>query len=254
MEITFLGTGTSMGVPVIACQCSVCQSSDPRDKRLRTAALIETNGKRIVIDIGPDFRQQMLKEGGREISGILLTHEHNDHVMGLDEVRAFNFFYKKDMHVYGQPRVLKNLKERFPYVFAENPYPGIPIVECIPIDKKTMFEIDGVSVIPIGVMHGRLPILGFRFNDLTYITDAKTIEADEFKKVKGTKILVLNALQKEAHHSHLTLEEALEMIEILKPERTYLLHISHRMGKHQEIQNILPPNVFLAYDGLKVNV
>jgi phosphoribosyl 1,2-cyclic phosphate phosphodiesterase len=250
---TFLGTGTSQGIPVIGCDCAVCTSQDVRDKRLRTAAMLTVNDKNYVIDTGPDFRQQMLCEKVQSLESVLFTHEHNDHIIGLDDVRPFNFKQQKDMPLYLSHRVGEQLKIRFSYAFAENPYPGSPRLQLIEIDKTNTFQLEDMTVQPIEVMHGKLPILGFRFDTLTYITDCKTIEYKEWKKIVGTSILVLNALHHTAHHSHLSLSEALAMIAELQPERAYLMHIAHRMGKHSEVQATLPENVFLAYDGLKIH-
>lgn len=254
IELTFLGTGTSQGVPVIACECDVCISLDPKDKRLRTSAMISYRGKNIVIDSGPDFRQQMLREKVMDIEAILYTHEHKDHVAGMDDVRAFNFKHKKDMPVYVDEAVENALKREFPYVFANLSYPGIPKVAIHRIDKNTKFERIGLQITPIEVMHYKLPVLGYRFGDICYITDANFIAEEEKEKIKGSKILVLNALQRETHISHFTLQEALDLIKELKPERAYLTHVSHRMGKHEELSKLLPDNVFFAYDGLKVKL
>lgn len=253
IELTFLGTGTSQGVPVIACECDVCLSSDTRDKRLRTSVMISYRGKNIVIDSGPDFRQQMLREKVLNIEAIVYTHEHKDHVAGMDDVRAFNFKHKKDMPVYVDEAVEKALVREFPYVFSDFKYPGVPKVELNRIDKSSSFDLIGLHIEAIEVMHYKLPVLGFRFGDLTYITDANYIAEEEKEKIKGSKILVLNALQLEKHISHFTLEEALSFIEEIKPEKAYLTHISHRMGTHEEASKLLPKNVFFAYDGLRVN-
>jgi phosphoribosyl 1,2-cyclic phosphate phosphodiesterase len=251
--LTFLGTGTSQGVPVIGCPCDVCSSSDDRDKRLRTAAMLTIEGKNYVIDTGPDFRQQMLRENVQSLEAVMFTHEHNDHIVGLDDVRPFNFKQNSDMPLYVTTQVKEALKQRFAYAFAPNPYPGSPRLALIDIDKNTIFQLDGMTVQPIEIMHGSLPILGFRFDTLTYITDCKKIEYKEWKKILGTRILVIDALHHKPHHSHLSLVETLEMIDQIQPEKAYLIHMSHRMGKHSEVQLTLPPNVFLAYDGLKIN-
>ncbi|MGB0984377.1 MAG: MBL fold metallo-hydrolase [Saprospiraceae bacterium] len=250
MKITLLGTGTSQGVPVIGCDCEACQSTDLRDKRLRTSAMIEVNGKTIVIDIGPDFRQQMIRAKVQKVDAILLTHEHSDHVIGLDDVRPFNFRYLMDMPVYGEQRVLDSLRERFAYIFASNPYPGVPRVTLNPISKNEPLELFGQSIVPIEVLHYKLPVLGFRFDKFTYITDIKTISEEEIEKVKGTEYLVVSALRREEHISHFTLEEALDFIKKIKPKQAYLTHLSHRMGKHEDLENELPENVSVAYDGL----
>lgn len=251
MKITFLGTGTSQGVPIIGCECEACLSTDKRDKRLRVSVMITlADGRNIVIDSGPDFRYQMLRENVKDVEAILITHEHNDHIMGLDDVRPINFLHRKDMPVYTQQRVIENLKVRFAYVFAENPYPGIPRINLLPIHKSEPFEIAGQRIIPVEVMHYKLPVLGFRFGDFTYLTDIKTISDEELEKVKGTKILVLGALQREPHISHLTIEEAIELAQKIQPEQTYFTHLSHRLGKHEDVIKTLPKNITLAFDGL----
>lgn len=252
MKITFLGTGTSQGVPVIGCDCEVCLSTDARDNRLRTSAMIEVDGKTIIIDAGPDFRQQLLRAKVSNVTAILMTHEHNDHIIGMDDVRPLNFKHKKHMPVYAEERVQKELKGRFAYVFAENPYPGSPRLILEDIDSQKVINVEGVEIIPIRAMHGQLPVFGFRFGDFTYLTDIKTISEEELDKVKGTKFLALDALHHSVHHSHLNLEEALGLIEIIKPEQAYLIHISHRMGLTEDVNKTLPNNVRLAYDGLEL--
>lgn len=255
MKITFLGTGTSQGIPIIGCDCAACLSKDKKDKRLRCSIMITLdNGKNIVIDTGPDFRYQMLRENVQDVEAIIMTHEHNDHMIGLDDVRPINFKHKKDMPVYALPRVIDNVKERFAYIFASNPYPGIPRINLLPIHKSQPFDIEGQHIIPIEVMHYKLPVLGFRFNDFTYLTDIKTITDEELEKVKGTKILVLGALQRKQHISHLTIEEAIELSQKVQPEMTYFTHMSHRLGKHEEVVKTFPDNITLAYDGLQLTL
>lgn len=254
MKLTFLGTGTSTGVPMIGCKCKTCTSSDPKDKRLRTSAHLEVEGVHLQMDVGPDFRQQMLRENINKIDGILITHEHNDHVIGLDEVRAFNFLQKKDMPVYATEQVQVNLKQRFDYIFSGKSYPGIPKVKLITITKTTPFFMEGIKIIPIEVMHGQLPILGFRVHDFTYITDIKTINEDELEKVMGTEVLVLSALHQDAHRTHQNLDEALALIEKIAPKHTYLTHISHRMGRYANIAPTLPSHITMAYDGLTIEI
>ncbi|HVS94334.1 MAG TPA: MBL fold metallo-hydrolase [Mucilaginibacter sp.] len=249
MKITFLGTGTSQGVPVIACNCEVCTSPDPRDKRLRSSILIEAEGKVIVIDSGPDFRYQMLRAGVKHLDAIVFTHEHKDHIAGMDDIRAFNYRQESAIDVYATTRVQEALKREFSYVFAEMRYPGIPEVNLQTIGL-TPFRIGDVPFTPIEVMHYKLPVLGFRINDFTYITDAKTISEHEKQKIKGTRILVINALQIEKHISHFTFVEAVAFAREIGAERTYFTHISHRLGRHQSILGLLPKNITLAYDGL----
>jgi len=254
MEICFLGTGTSQGVPVIACECEVCTSPQSKDKRLRTSVMLSYNNKNFVIDSGPDFRQQMLREKVSDVEAIVYTHEHKDHIAGMDDIRAFNFKHNKDMPLYVSTRVEAALKREFYYVFEMNKYPGIPEVKLVHISKEETFEIEEKQWIPIEVMHHKLPVLNFRIDDFAYITDANYISDIEFEKLKGVKVLVINALRREKHISHFTLEEALEIIKKLNVEKAYLTHISHQLGLHLEVEKELPPNVFLAYDGLKITV
>tara|TARA_B100001057_G_scaffold475226_1_gene541793 strand:- start:4410 stop:5174 length:765 start_codon:yes stop_codon:yes gene_type:complete len=254
MKLTFLGTGTSQGVPVIACDCCVCLSPDIRDKRLRSSVMITINNLNYLIDCGPDFRQQMLREKIQDIRAILFTHEHKDHIAGMDDVRAFNFKHQKDMDVYCDMNVQNALLREFPYVFSDNKYPGVPEVNIHQINSNKSFNIDGNLFTPIEVMHYKLPVLGFRINDLTYITDAKTISRKEIEKIKGTRILVVNALRIREHISHFNLKEALSFINEVKPEVAYLSHVSHLMGRSEDVEKILPDHVILAYDGLKVDI
>lgn len=253
MKLTFLGTGTSQGIPIIACKCPVCLSTDKKDKRLRTSALVEVDGQTIVIDSGPDFRYQMLRANVLQLDAILFTHEHKDHTAGLDDVRAFNWVNKKAIDVYAEKRVQESLKQEFAYVFAEFRYPGIPQLNLIDVENKA-FQINGTAILPIRAMHLKLPVFGYRIGDMAYITDANYISAEEKEKLKGLKVLVLNALRKEKHLSHFTLSEALALIEELKPESAYLTHFSHQLGFHQEISKELPENVFMAYDGLEIDI
>ncbi|OFY72887.1 MAG: hypothetical protein A2265_01670 [Bacteroidetes bacterium RIFOXYA12_FULL_33_9] len=251
LTVTFLGTGTSQGVPVITCQCETCLSKDNKDKRLRSSILIEINDTNIVIDSGPDFRQQMLRENVQKLDAIIFTHEHKDHIAGMDDIRAYNYSTQKPMDIYAEKRVEKALKREFAYVFAKEKYPGIPEVILHKIENNP-FDINGITVIPIRALHMQLPVFGFRIEDFTYITDVNYISTEEKEKIKGTKILVINALRIRKHVSHYNLEEALEIIEELKPEKAYLTHISHYLGKYEEIIKILPKNVMPAYDGLKI--
>ncbi|MFA7273379.1 MAG: MBL fold metallo-hydrolase [Crocinitomicaceae bacterium] len=253
MKVTFLGTGTSQGVPVIACDCIVCQSSDPKDNRLRSSVMLSFNEKNYVIDTGPDFRQQMLKERVQTLSAVVFTHEHKDHVAGMDDVRAFNFKENRDMQVYCTQEVQHALKREFSYVFNDNPYPGIPKVHVNLITNQP-FVVEDLEFIPIEVLHYKMPVFGYRIGDFTYITDAKTIPKIEIEKIKGTRILVVNALRLTEHISHFNLEQALAFIDEIKPEKAYLTHISHLLGLQKEISKILPENVDIAYDGLTIEV
>ncbi len=253
MKITFLGTGTSQGVPVIGCKCETCTSDDMHDKRLRSSILIEVEHKIFVIDTGPDFRQQMLREQVRDITAILFTHEHKDHIAGLDDIRAFNYIHKRAMEVYADERVEKALRREYAYVFAEDKYPGIPQMNVHIIENKD-FYIEDIKITPIRLMHYKLPIFGFRIKDFTYLTDTNYIAPEEKEKIKGTKVLVVNALRKKKHISHFNLEEALELIAEIKPERAYLTHVSHLMGKQADVEKELPQNVFFAYDGLMLEI
>ncbi|PRY87424.1 MBL fold metallo-hydrolase [Mongoliibacter ruber] len=253
MRVTFLGTGTSQGVPVIGCDCTVCSSLDFRDKRTRTSIFIETGDINIAVDTGPDFRIQILRERIKKLDAILYTHEHKDHTAGMDDIRPFNFSQKKDMPIYGTKKVLAQIKREFAYVFEEVKYPGVPSVIPFEIENKA-FEVEGIHIMPIKVMHYRLPVFGFRIADFTYITDAKTIDPEELDKIRGSKVLVVNALQKTHHISHFTLDEAIELVEEIKPEMAYFTHISHKLGTQHEIEKQLPANIRLAYDGLKIDI
>ena len=254
MNVYFLGTGTSQGIPVIGCTDAVCKSLDPRDKRLRVAIWIYDKNFSIVIDCGPDFRYQMLTSGCNKMDALLFTHEHADHTAGLDDIRPF-YFKQGDIPLYGHPRVLENLAKRFDYIFRnENKYPGAPSVLPIPVDKDVPFSVNGQAIIPINACHGGLQVYGYRIGDFVYLTDVKTIENAEIEKIKGAKILVINTLRKEPHPTHFNLEEALDFISKVAPEKTYLTHISHNFGMHEVVQSELPENVFLAYDNLELTI
>ena len=252
MKINFLGTGTSQGIPVIGSNHPVCLSSDKRDKRLRTSLLLDWEGDQIIIDCGPDFRYQMLRHECSKIDAILFTHEHNDHVSGLDDVRPFYFKFGT-IPIYAERRVLNSLEQRFPYIF--NNIKNIPSVPSVKINEiNGQFALKNKIVIPVRAFHGELPILGFRFADFAYFTDVKTIKETEFKKLKNLKVLVINALRIEEHKSHLNLEDAIKLIQRINPEQAYLTHVSHKLGFHEEIQRSLPKNIFLSYDGLEIEI
>ncbi|OYU95929.1 MAG: MBL fold metallo-hydrolase [Bacteroidetes bacterium B1(2017)] len=252
MKVTFLGTGTSQGVPIIACDCEICSSSEPKDKRLRSSIMLEHNGKTIVVDSGPDFRTQMLQYKVKELDALLFTHAHRDHMAGLDDIRGFNFRMKRAIDVYCEKRVEAAIRKEFYYAFEEPKYPGVPEMNMHQI-SLTPFELFGLPIIPIQVWHHKMPVLGFRFNDFVYITDANRIDASEKAKIKGCKVLVLNALRRETHISHFTLDEAIELAKELEVETAYFTHISHQLGLHYEVEQELPSNMHLAYDGMELH-
>ena len=253
MVVTLLGTGTSSGVPLIGCSCEVCRSLDYRDKRLRVSVHILIEEKSFVIDTGPDFRQHMLREGINQLDAVLFTHQHKDHTAGLDDVRAFNFLQQRDMPVYGRAQVLEQLQREFEYAFAEFRYPGIPRLRLHEIRNES-FSIEGVEFVPIDVLHHKLPVFGFRVGDFAYLTDVNHIPETEYAKLQNLDTLVLGALQHEPHISHFNLREALDVVEILKPQRAYFTHISHKMGRHALVEPTLPSHVKLGYDGLKLYI
>ena len=258
MKLTFLGTGTSQGVPVIGCKCEVCRSDDRRDKRLRTSAMVEVEGLRIVIDAGPDFRYQMLREGVTHLDAILLSHQHKDHTAGIDDVRAFNFVdYPtiRTMHIYGNRQTIERVIQEYDYAFAENKYRGVPVIELHTIVEEQPFTIGGVEITPIVGQHSeRFRSVGYRFGDMAYLTDFSHIEPAELAKLEGVKVMVINALRWEPHDSHFSVEEALQIIGYIRPERAFLTHMSHGIGLHSEASKRLPEGVAFAYDGLVVEI
>ncbi|MDR1406049.1 MAG: MBL fold metallo-hydrolase [Prevotellaceae bacterium] len=251
VRLTFLGTGTSQGIPVISCHCGVCCSTDARDKRLRTSALFEVDGVTILADAGPDFRQQLLRAQVTRLDGILLTHEHKDHVGGLDDVRALNYTSGKPVDVYAETRVQQALKREYAYAFAKDKYPGVPEFNLITIDENP-FAVKGIAVLPIRVQHYRLPVLGFRIGNVAYITDASRIDSREKEKLRNLDILTLNVIRRTPHLSHFSLPEALALAEELQPKQLYLTHLSHQIERHAELAASLPPSTAPAYDGLTV--
>ena len=259
MKLTFLGTGTSQGVPVIGCDCEVCRSEDRHDKRLRTSAMLEWEDKRIVIDAGPDFRYQMLREGVRHIDAILLTHEHKDHTGGIDDVRAFNFVDYPEaihtMHIYGNEPTIAAIKRDFHYAFAEDKYRGVPEIELHTFDTEHRFYVAGIEILPIIGSHSdRFLSVGFRFGNFAYLTDMNHITPEEEAKLRGVKTLVINALRWKQHSSHFSVDEAVEIIQRIAPNRAYLTHMSHRIGLHRELKTKLPEGIYPAYDGLKIEI
>lgn len=251
LKVTFLGTGTSIGVPVITCDCPVCVSTDQRDKRMRTSVMLEINGLTFVIDCGPDFRHQMLRQQVMNLDGVIFTHEHRDHIAGLDDVRAFNYVLNKKIDIYGTPRVMEAIRIEFPYIFSESRYFGAPQLTVHSIDDQP-FTIMGIEFIPIMVMHEKLPVTGFRIGNFTYITDASYISEAELEKIKGSRVIVLNALRNSKHVSHFSVGEAVDILKKLKPEAAFLTHLSHFVGLHEEVNKKLPDFIQLAYDGLEV--
>lgn len=253
MKVNFLGTGTSQGVPVIGCECEVCKSLDFRDKRFRTSVHVESDGVSLVIDTGPDFRMQMLRSGIKRLDAVLFTHEHKDHTAGLDDIRPFNFSQKMDMPVFASKRVLSQIQLEFSYVFSDKKYPGVPQIEAKEITEAP-FYVQELLVTPIPVLHYKLPVLGFRIGNFSYITDANFISDSSLKILEGTEVLVLNALQIEPHISHFTLDEAIQMAQKIGARQCYFTHISHRLGRHDQIDKVLPAGIALAYDGLELTL
>lgn len=253
MIVTFLGTGHSQGIPVIACDCAVCQSKDPKDTRLRTSVHVEAKGLSLVIDTGPDFRQQMLRENIRRLDAVLFTHQHKDHIAGLDDVRSFNFKQQRPMPVYGNYETLAQIKRDFYYAFGDNTYPGVPQLELVEILNRE-FQIGELKILPIDVLHYNMQVYGFRIGSFTYITDANYISDEEKEKALDSDVLVLNALFRKNHYSHFSLEQAVALAQELNARKTYFVHMSHKMGLHAEIMRELPENIELAYDGLKIEI
>ncbi len=258
MTLTFFGTGTSQGVPVIGCRCKVCRSADPRDARLRTSAMIECGGRRFIVDAGPDFRQQMLRADVSHVTAILLTHKHKDHIGGIDDVRALNFVdYPAAIHavhIYATPDTARCVRKDYDYAFATNRYRGVPDIELHEFDAERSFEIDGVEIIPIAGQHSMFEVTGYRIGEIAYLTDFKRIADSEIEKLLGVKILVVNALRFEPHDSHFSVDEALSLIGRVKPQEAYLIHMSHDIGLHADVEKRLPRGVHLAYDGLKIEI
>jgi len=253
LKITFLGSGTSTGIPMIGCSCAVCTSSNPKDKRLRSSILVESPTTAIVVDTTPDFRYQMLRIHNTKLDAVLFTHPHKDHIAGLDDIRAYNFFQQKPMDVYANALTTEALKREFAYVFAEKKYPGIPQINLHTINE-TPFNIGDINVLPFTVWHHKMPVLGYRFKNFTYITDANRIDEPVKEKIKGSDVIVLNALRNEQHISHFTLSEAIELVHELKIPNAYFTHISHQLGKHDDVEKTLPPGIHLGYDGLVLHV
>jgi len=253
LNVTFLGTGTSMGVPVIACDCDVCKSEDPRDDRLRLSILIETESTTVCIDSGPDFRNQMLRHNVKKLDALVYTHEHKDHTAGMDDVRAYNFILRKSMTLYTSDRVEAALRSDFHYAFADTKYPGVPNISFVRIEEDPV-TVGDIEFLPLPVMHHKLPVLGFRVGDFAYITDANHIPKETWSKLSGVKVLVINALRKTDHLSHFTLSQAIDIARELDAEKTYLTHISHQMGKHADVSQDLPNGVEIAHDGLKISI
>ncbi len=253
IKVTFLGTGTSQGIPVIACNCLVCKSQNPKDNRTRTSIMISVGDKNIVVDTGPDFRLQMLRENVQNLEAVLFTHEHKDHISGLDDIRAFNYVSQSPMNIFTTDAVFAALQREFHYVFDGTNYPGIPQVN-VNFFKDEPFDLLGEKIIPVEVMHYKLPVTAFRIRNFTYITDANFIDEKNLEKIYGTEILVINALRRETHISHFTLDEALQLIEKIKPKKAYLIHMSHLLGLHDEVNLELPAHVELAWDGLQIEI
>ena len=254
MKVTFLGTGTSQGIPVIGCKCPVCKSANARDKRLRTSALVSVGDKNILIDIGPDFREQMLRNDVSHLDAILVTHAHRDHVAGIDDIRPYNYYQQSAIDIYARSNAIEAIRRDYAYIFAQHIYPGLPEANLIEVSGSSVVRIGNTEVVPIEAMHKDMPILGYKMERFAYVTDANYIAPTELDKIKDMDVLVINALRQEKHFSHFSLAEALEVIDFLKPRKAYLTHMSHEMGFYDEVSRNLPENVFLAYDGLTIEI
>ena len=254
MKVTFLGTGTSQGIPIIGCKCPVCKSANARDKRLRTSALVSVGDKNILIDIGPDFREQMLRNDVSHLDAILVTHAHRDHVAGIDDIRPYNYYQQSPIDIYARSNAIEAIRRDYAYIFAQHIYPGLPEANLIEVSGSSVFSIGNTEVVPIEAMHKDMPILGYKMERFAYVTDANYIAPTELDKIKDMDVLVINALRQEKHFSHFSLAEALEVIDFLKPRKAYLTHMSHEMGFYDRVSRSLPENVFLAYDGLTVEI
>lgn len=254
MKVTFLGTGTSQGIPIIGCKCPVCKSANTRDKRLRTSALVSEGDKNILIDIGPDFREQMLRNDVSHLDAILVTHAHRDHVAGIDDIRPYNYYQQSPIDIYARSNAIEAIRRDYAYIFAQHIYPGLPEANLIEVSGSSVVRIGNTEVVPIEAMHKDMPILGYKMERFAYVTDANYIAPTELDKIKGMDVLVINALRIEKHFSHFSLAEALEVIAFLKPRKAYLTHMSHEMGFYDRVSRSLPENVFLAYDGLTIEI
>jgi phosphoribosyl 1,2-cyclic phosphate phosphodiesterase len=253
MEVTFLGTGSSHGIPVIGCNCDICKSDDEKNKRLRSSVAINIKGLNIIIDTGPDFRQQMLREKITRIDAVLLTHEHKDHTAGIDDLRAFNYLMKSSVNVYAEDRVLRKLKQEYRYIFKKDKYPGAPDIDLFEVSND-MFFIENIRVLPIRIFHNKLPIYGYRIENMAYITDVKTISDEEMSKLQDLELLIVSAIRVKPHIAHMGLNDVLELVAKLKPKKVYLTHISHMQYDFDKLSRILPENIFPAYDGLVINL
>ena len=254
MKVTFLGTGTSQGIPIRGCKCPVCKSANTRDKRLRTSALVSVGDKNILIDIGPDFREQMLRNDVSRLDAILVTHAHRDHVAGIDDIRPYNYYQQSPIDIYARSNAIEAIRRDYAYIFAQHIYPGLPEANLREVSGTSVFQIGNTKVVPSEAMHKDMPILGYKMERFAYVTDANYIAPTELDKIKDMDVLVINALRQEKHFSHFSLAEALEVIDFLKPRKAYLTHMSHEMGFYDEVSRNLPKNVFLAYDGLTVEI